>query len=55
MAVQSRDRVLDALERASMLYLRVLNDRSWPMRHAFVVLLQRHIRRLEDRLRVPAK
>ena len=50
MTVQSRDRVLDALEAAGVLYLRILNDPHWPLRHTFVVLLQRHIRRLERRV-----
>ena len=50
MTVESQDRMLDALEQAGMLYLRVLNDPHWPLRHAFVVLLQRYICRLERRM-----
>lgn len=50
MSTEAKDRMLDAMERAGLLYLRVLNDPNWPVRHLFVVLLQRYIRRCEQRL-----
>jgi len=50
MTMESKERVLNAMEQAGLLYLRILNDPHWPLRHMFVNLLQRYIRRCERRL-----
>lgn len=50
MSSEAREKMLDALERASTLYVHVLNDRRWPLRSTTIRLLQYYIRRLERRL-----
>jgi len=50
MTAESREKMLDAQERASLLLLQVQNDRHWPARHVFIALLREYVRRIEGRL-----
>jgi hypothetical protein len=50
MTIKARERMLDALDRAGMLWLQVKNDRHWPARAIFLALLAEYMQRLERRL-----
>jgi hypothetical protein len=50
MTVETKERMLDAMERASELFLQIQNDRHWPARRLFLVLLGEYIKRVERRL-----